>query len=167
MIEAIIAELNTKNEELVKEMDNLGFTSLGHKAEYYSKGRTIYKGTYANIKYLNPVKVGVVTKANAETIKDELIKKEIDSVLEYFRNAKANKNIQEKVFENKAELAIALMNGEKWRVKGTYEGYCFYEENNVRNDTKIPFRFGTNITSTELDGWWNCANNVDIWEKVA
>lgn len=163
MIKDIVLELNTKNKELVKEMDNLGFTSLGHKAEYYFKGRTIYKNEYAN----HSVKVGVVTKANAGTIKDELIEKEFNSVLEYFRKAKADKNIQERVFLNKADLALALMKGEKWKVKGNYEGYCFYEESNVLNDTKIPFRFGTTAKSVELDGWWECANNIDVWEKVA
>jgi thioesterase domain-containing protein len=163
MIRNIVSELNAKNKELVKEMDNLGFTSLGHKAEYYFKGRTIYKNEYAN----HSVKVGVVIKANAETIKDELIEKEIHSVIEYFKNAKANNTIQEKVFQNKAELALALMKGEKWRVKGTNEGYCFYEESNVLNDTKIPFRFGTSLKSVELDGWWESANNIDVWEKIA
>ena len=166
-IQDIVNELNNKNKELVREMDNLGFTSQGHKAEYYSQGRTIYKGTFSNHKYLNPLKVGVFIKDRAEQIRLELIEKEIDSVLEYFRKAKSDKNIQERVFSNKAELALALMKGEKWRVKGTYEGYCFYEESNVINDTKIPFRFGTNIKSTELDGWWECANNIDVWEKVA
>lgn len=89
-IDTLIKELNEKNKEVVKHIESVGLTSLGYKAEYYSKGRTIYKGTYVNPKYSNPIKVGVFTKAKGEDIYKQLIKKEIIDIIESFKSQEAH-----------------------------------------------------------------------------
>ena len=83
---------------------------------------------------------------------------------EILKNIKRKKTIR--TFENKKELAEALLKGEKWKILGSDEGYCFFDEISILNETYIPFRFGTKAKNTKLDGWWNCANGINKWEKV-
>jgi hypothetical protein len=84
----LVRTLNKENKRLTRTMDELGFTSQGHRAEYFTKGRTIYKGTYGNNRYRNPIKVAVFVKKNAESLKEQLIKEEVTDVIAYFAEAK-------------------------------------------------------------------------------
>ena len=76
--------------------------------------------------------------------------------------------MNEKKFTNKKELAIALLNGEQWRVKGT-KGVClFQEENDIRTESKNPFRFinREEKIDTDLDAFWSCTDKITIWERL-
>lgn len=80
---------------------------------------------------------------------------------------------KERIFQNKKELALALLNGEDWRVKDSSSNenpkYCFFDEKeDVFVESKTPFKYGSRGASDnhELDGFWSCADGVIVWEKV-
>lgn len=78
------------------------------------------------------------------------------------------KILETKRFKNKKELALALLDGEVWRVKGV-KGFClFQEENWIRIESKIPFRFinKEEKIDVDLDGFWSCADNQTEWERL-
>jgi thermostable 8-oxoguanine DNA glycosylase len=81
---AVIASLNAKNEELVKKMDELGYTSLGHKGEYFVRGRTIFKVKFASI--LNSGKISSFTKGTLEEVQKEILA-DIEDTKQYFIRA--------------------------------------------------------------------------------
>ena len=76
--------------------------------------------------------------------------------------------METRVFNNKKELAIALLNGEKWILKGVNGFCCFIEEENIRIESKIPFRYinEEEKVNTEIDGFWACADGISTWEKI-
>jgi len=87
----VLQRLNQKNKELVKRMDELGYTSLGHEGTYLIKGRTIYmKPRFGSS--LGNEKIATFTKATLEQVQEDIVR-DINETVEYFENAYEAKKI--------------------------------------------------------------------------
>lgn len=82
-IEAVIKNLDSKQKELVEKMDELGFTSLGHKGDYIARGRTIFMRSIFDS---HGKKIATFTKASLKEVESEIVAK-IEKTKQYFIDA--------------------------------------------------------------------------------
>jgi len=88
----VTQRLNQKNKELVRRMDELGYTSLGYEGTYLVKGRTIYMNPRFGTS-LGYEKIATFTKATLEQVEKDIVK-DINETIEYFEKSYEAKKIK-------------------------------------------------------------------------